>query len=400
MIRLAPTRALLLSACMILAGPAARAEDPGVSDKEIVIGLHAPLSGPLVSFGRDSLNAAKMWYEEVNAKGGIHGRKFKIVVEDDKCTPQDAVAVMKKMITIDKVFLINGGSCSQAFVTQQEVATREKIPLIALNASADVAVFPPTRYVFAGSPGTATSIGPGMVDFVVKQFNAKRIAILVDDNESGVIAIRAATISAKRLGVEIVVAEKVPMRMTDLTAPVLKVREAKADAVIMVLYPQSATLAMQKRFEYGLKQPWAATTNGVPVPEIFAKNVGNNEALRDFYFAISLSDVPTGKGQERWMQMYKRYYPIQERIGAFMALGLINATAITAALEKVGRDLTREKFVDAMEQLEIDTGVAAGPIGFAKDRRDALRTLKIVKFDGVKTELMPGNFAWNGKDGR
>ena len=56
------------------------AQTPGVTDKEIVIGLFAPLSGPLVSYGIDPLNAAKMIYEDVNSKGGINGRKIRLVI--------------------------------------------------------------------------------------------------------------------------------------------------------------------------------------------------------------------------------------------------------------------------------------------------------------------------------
>src|SRR2546426_962875 len=67
------------------------------------------MSGSLAAFGLDPLQAAKMWYEEVNKKGGIHGRKIRVVVEDDKCNPNELGAVVRKFVTVDKVFLINGG---------------------------------------------------------------------------------------------------------------------------------------------------------------------------------------------------------------------------------------------------------------------------------------------------
>src|SRR5215475_2599419 len=85
------------------------AADPGITDTEITIGLFAPMSGPLTAFGLDALQAAKMWYEETNKKGGIHGRKIKLVIEDDKCSPNDVVAVVKKFVTVDKTFMVHGG---------------------------------------------------------------------------------------------------------------------------------------------------------------------------------------------------------------------------------------------------------------------------------------------------
>jgi branched-chain amino acid transport system substrate-binding protein len=85
-----------------ISGPSVAA-DPGLTDNEIVIGLFGPLSGPLVGFGLDPVNAAKMWYDDINKKGGIHGRKFRLVIEDDKCTANDLVAVVKKLVTVDNV---------------------------------------------------------------------------------------------------------------------------------------------------------------------------------------------------------------------------------------------------------------------------------------------------------
>ena len=147
-------RALVLGAALGLAGGQALAADPGLTDKEITIGLFNPMSGPLVSFGYDSLYAAKMWYDDVNKKGGIHGRMIKTIIEDDKCNAQDVVAIAKKFVTVDNVFMINGGACTAAAVAAQEYVTREKVPFVMINAAGDGALFPSTRYVFGAAGGT------------------------------------------------------------------------------------------------------------------------------------------------------------------------------------------------------------------------------------------------------
>src|ERR1039458_7940185 len=77
------------------------AADPGLKDNEITIDLCGPLSGPLIGYGLDPLQAAKMMYEQVDKKGGIYGRKIKLVIEDDKCTPNKLVSVVKKLTSID-----------------------------------------------------------------------------------------------------------------------------------------------------------------------------------------------------------------------------------------------------------------------------------------------------------
>jgi branched-chain amino acid transport system substrate-binding protein len=73
--------------------------------------------------------------------------------------------------------------------------------------------------------------------------------------------------------------------------------------------------------------------------------------------------------------------------------------AVTRALEKAGRNVTRESFVDALETVDFDSEVVAGPIAFAKDRRDGHRASIFVKFDGKNHTLMPGVYFWDGKEG-
>lgn len=81
-----------------------------------------------------------------------------------------------------------------------------------------------------------------------------------------------------------------------------------------------------------------------------------------------------------------------------MITGLPSVMAITAALEKAGRNLTRESFVAAMEALDFKPEILAGPIQFGKDRRDAMRSGFVVKYDGKTQKMMPGVYTWNGKD--
>src|ERR1044072_2791550 len=161
-------RNMLCAAALVAALGAnpARAADPGITDTEINIGLFAPMSGQLAAFGFAALQAAKMWYEETNKKGGIHGRKIKVIVEDNKCVPNEAVAVVKKLITVDKTFIVHGGSCTAAAVAAQEFVTREKVPHVMLNASGDGAVIPPTRYVFGAFAGTQRTVGATLAEYV------------------------------------------------------------------------------------------------------------------------------------------------------------------------------------------------------------------------------------------
>jgi branched-chain amino acid transport system substrate-binding protein len=391
--------ALIGAAAMLGAVAPAPAAEPGVTDSEILIGLFAPMSGPLAAFGFDPLQAAKMWYEETNKKGGIHGRKIKLIVEDDKCSPTEVVAVVKKFISVDKVFIVHGGSCSAPTVSAQETVTREKVPMVMLNAAGDVAVFPPTRYVFGAFAGTQRTVGATIMEFAVKELKGKRIAYVAHDDDFGNANWATAQAVAKKLGVEVVAVERISPRITDVTAPMLKVRASNPDVIINTAYPAPAVLITQKYHEYGMtKIPMAVAVQGIPLPAVFAKNVGNDAALANLYYGSPLNDLTDGPKQQPWIQLYKQYYP-DRTPGAFMTYGLPSAMAVTRALEKAGKDVTREKFIDALESVEFESGVLAGPNAFGKDRRDGYRSSIFIKFDGKTHKLMPGVYSWNGKDG-
>lgn len=376
------------------------AAEVGVTDTDITIGLFAPMSGQLANFGFDPLQAAKMWYEEVNKKGGIHGRKIKVVVEDDKCSPTEVVAVVKKLVTVDKVFALNGGSCTAPAVAAQEFVTREKVPFVMLNAAGDGAVQPPTRYVYGAFGGTQRSVGATLMEFAVKELKGKKIAYFADDNEFGNSNFATAKATADRLGVQIVTAERLaPGKTTDVTAPMLKTRQAQPDVIISAAYPAGTVLLAQKYGEFGMtKIPFVIAVQGIPDPAVFAKNVDNDAALANVYYGSPLNDLTDGPKQQRWINLYKQYYP-ERKPTAFMTYGLPSAMAITRALEKAGKDLTREKFIAAMDQTNFESEVLAGPTVFGPDRRDGYRSSIFVKFDGKKYTLMPSSYTWNGVDG-
>jgi branched-chain amino acid transport system substrate-binding protein len=386
-------------AAMLAFGRPGWAADPGLTDNEITIGLFGPLSGPLVGFGLDPLNAAKMLYEEANKIGGIHGRKIKLVIEDDKCTPNDLVAVVKKLTTVDKVFILHGGSCTAAVVAAQDFVNREKMPMAMLNAAGDNAVFPPTRYVFGAFQGTQRVYGAALAEFAVKQLKAKRVAVIVHDDDYGKANLAAAKAVVERLGGEIVAEERIPPSITDLTAPVLNIRAAKPDAILSGAYPAPAVLLAQKYAELGMTAiPLLQSTQGIPTPSVFAKNVGNPEALTNFYHTWSFTDIADKAIHDKWVGLYKKAYPDREP-GAFMVTGLPSALAVVDTLQRMGRNVTREGFVDAMEKLDLKPEVMTGPLEFGPNRRDALRSVVVVKYDGTTQTVLPGVYTWNGKDG-
>src|SRR3954454_6370697 len=96
-------RSIAIAALALLAGTPALAQQ-GVTANEIVIGTAQDLSGPVVNFSKAAVNGMRMRVDEINAEGGIHGRKLRLVVEDHGYDPKKAVLAAQKMVQQDKIF--------------------------------------------------------------------------------------------------------------------------------------------------------------------------------------------------------------------------------------------------------------------------------------------------------
>ncbi|UOM36561.1 ABC transporter substrate-binding protein [Acuticoccus sp. I52.16.1] len=392
-----PIRTLLFGAALALAvAPWPAQAEPGVTDDEIVIGMFSALSGPLMVNGADPLNAARAYYEDVNARGGIHGRKIRTVIEDDKCVPAESNAVARKLIAVDNVFLLNGGACSGAVVALQDLVNREKVPHVFINASGDTAVFPPTRYQFGSIPGTQRSTMAAVVSFSTEQLKGKRLALIGPDDDMGRAAYRFVKAVVEKGGAELVAYEVVPNNATDVTVPIVNVRAAKPDVLMLATYPAPTILVVQKAYEYGLDLPIVSAIQGVSsAPEVFAKSVGDNGALENFYYTVPLAGPLGGPELKPFYDLFAKYNPDRDTPTLTMPYGFPSAMAVVKALELAGRDLTREKFVDALEQVDFDSGIMVSHIKFGPDRRDAMRGQVVLKYDGETLTRMPDVYEWD-----
>ncbi len=122
---------ILTVAAGLLVGGGANAADA------VRIGIAAPLSGSAATYGQDVKRGAELAAEEINAKGGIlNGRKIELVYEDDKGSPQGGVAAVQKLMSIDRVNAITGGTNSSVVLAESSV-TRNRILHVNAAAQAD-----------------------------------------------------------------------------------------------------------------------------------------------------------------------------------------------------------------------------------------------------------------------
>jgi branched-chain amino acid transport system substrate-binding protein len=301
-------RTLVALATLTLTMGAAQAQDPGITATSIKLGVFAPLSGNSMAYGFDVLNAAKMYYDKVNKEGGIHGRKIELVVEDDRCSANDLLAAVKKLTEQDKVFMLNGGSCSGAVVGAREYIERAQIPYVMLNASGDGALYPPSKYIYGAFSISQRAVGGSMVQFAFEHLKARKIGYINHDDAYGSWNLEAAEFQSKQRGTELQV-QSVNPNITDVTAPMLKIRAANPDALVITTYARPVGLLVKKAHELGFNKPIIIGVNGTADLKQLVENVGNKEAFKNVYIQEVLADVPGGPKLKWVYDMYAQYYP-------------------------------------------------------------------------------------------
>jgi branched-chain amino acid transport system substrate-binding protein len=383
---------IAIAGCLAALSAPAMAQEPGLTATSIKIGMFGPLSGPSIAYGFDVMNAARLYYDKVNKDGGIHGRKIEVVTQDDRCNANDLVAAVKKLVEQDEVFLLNGGSCSAAVVAGKDYVARSGVPWVMLNASGDGALYPPQPNIFGAFSISQRAVGGSMVEFATQHLKAKRIGYINHDDAYGAWNLEAALFQAKDNKVELVV-ESVSPTISDVTAPLLKLRAANVDVIVTTAYARPAQLILKKAHEAGFNKPIVVGVNGIANLQQLVENVGSKEAFKQVYIQEVLADTP-GSEKLKWVyDMYKAAYPDlaaqPDHPQVYMPYGIPPAQAVVKALEAAGPQPTRAKVIEALKHLNFES-VMAGPIVFGENERAAQKASIFIKFDGENMTRVPG----------
>jgi branched-chain amino acid transport system substrate-binding protein len=350
----------------------AMAAEVGVTDTTIKIGMYGPLTGATSVYGYPINNGAIALYKEVNDQGGINGRKIEIVHEDDGCDPAKARAAVKKLIFSDKVFMIHGGSCSAAVVATREDIVEAKVPFMVMAATLDAISAPPTKYVFTTAlPGSGD--GQVMVNFAKSIPGAKKFAVVRHANEWADAKWKKVEETYKAAGLELVADAQLDAKATDATSAVLKIKSANPDVTMFLLYPGESAVFLRDAEKYGLKGPFLGTSSVQDVLDL-ADRAGSKNAVKDVY-VVSFLKGPVGSPElAKYTDIYKKQFP-NDKLQSLSFYGMSGAITVITALRAAGKDLTREKFVAALEATKNgDAGPAFCEVTFGPDRRQGCLT--------------------------
>lgn len=346
----------------------AMAADPGLTADSITIGAFGPRTGRVYMYGELAMNGAELVYRQANDKGGIHGRKIVYVREDDECKNEGGIAAVKKLIHQHRVFMIHGGGCSSPAVAAREEVETNKVPMAVLDAVSDD-IARGAKYIF--HPGLHSGLeSVAQVDFAKAQ-GAKKIAVVWQNDAWGKGRLDALQDKLRKEGITPVAVEEMTVDQNDATAVVLRIQKTGADTVIQELYPKPTAVFIRDATKFGYKPLYISQTGAADLVDL-QKQVGIPGAL-DKFFAISQVKVSIDdRDMEPWRQALQKHFP-GDRLSIYTMFGIASAKVVVAALEKAGKDLTREKLVATMNELcGVETGVYPAPVCFRPDDHHGL----------------------------
>lgn len=359
----------------------------GVTDDTILIGVPAPLSGPAALFAKQAADFPEAVYLEWGKN--IHGRNIKLIKADDGCDPVKAVAAVKKLIYVDKVFLLHGPACTSAILASKPIIAQEGIPAVTTGGPADAIVNPLVKGLFNpgfSSSGTARS----MVDFAMSKPGVKRVGIVHHTTEWAMSYYNPLIAYLKEKYDITPVADVVTeMGVADVTPQVLKLKAANPDVILAPIYISETTAFLRDANKLGLDVPiiGATATSTTDQYESLKSLVPVKKFFTPFWCKYAL-DHPKVKVYE---DVFKKYHP-EKKFDAQTLCAFNAPVLVIDALKRCGRDLTQQKFIDVLEtsyqNWEPDNYIGAGPLSFSKTDHQGMKKMVMSTVGTGKFEIV------------
>jgi len=318
--------------------------------KEVLVGGAISQTGRYAEPAGRQVNSIKLWVDEVNARGGLLGRKVKLILLDDKSDTQTAIKLYEKLITEDKVEVLLAPYSSGITEAVANVNERYKMPFVAYGAASTPIWEKGRKYIF-NIIAFAEDYQKGAVH-LAKQIGVKRAAIIGEDSLFPRMSAKGAKDWAKKLGIEIVVEENYPLKQTDFTALLQKIKAAGAEAIFSNSYFADAAAQMRQLREQNINLRLFASTVGPGLPA-FAEQLGNTaEYVLGFSQWEPLPQVLKHPGMKEFIETYEKRYGEKPNYHAGTAYSSMQVTE--AAIKKAG-SFDNEKLREALATIEVHT---------------------------------------------
>jgi branched-chain amino acid transport system substrate-binding protein len=342
-------------ASMMVVG-AASAQQRGVTKDEVLFGMHTDLSGVAATYGVSSSNAVKMRFDEVNEAGGIHGRKLRVIVEDQGYQVPKAVQACNKLINRDNVFAfvaaLGTPMNNACFKDQLAAGVPNLFPLSAARSMYE----PYDKLKFYGAASYVDQIRSA-IDYFVKNKGKKAICVMYQDTDFGKEILAGAELQTKKLGIKLVETAGHKPTDQDFTASLTKLKAAGCDLIVMGTIVRDSIVP----YTAARKMGWT-DVDFVGSAASYDLVVGAAPGMEGFY-GMGLTEMPYADSDhpkvKAFVEAYRKKFNIDPNIGS--VYGYVAADLVATGLKNAGADLTTDSFVKGMEAIKDYHDIFNGP---------------------------------------
>lgn len=352
----------------------------GNASNVIKIGWFGPLTGPSATDGTHSRDAALIAVDEINAKGGIDGKKVELIAEDDQAKPEEALKAVQKMMNNDKVTAIISGSHSDPTKVAASKIQAAKTPMVVAYA-----VHPGitkggdyiNRIIY-----TADVQAKAIADYAVNELQKKNIAVLYAEIDYGKSIYKAFKEEAERFGAKVVVERSFKMGDKDFSSILTTVKATNPDAVYIVGYYNEASAIVKQAKEAGITAQLLGA-DGFDSPKFLELGKDNSEGA---VFATSFYSTDQREIVQNFVKAWHGKYETDPNVLASQSYDA--ALVILDAVKKAGTD--QEKLAKAINEVKDFEGTS-GVISF-NSNHEAIKpvifmTVKNGKFQFIKSHI-------------
>jgi branched-chain amino acid transport system substrate-binding protein len=379
------------------------ASAPGITATQVTVGGHFPLTGPAAPGYSEIPQAIDAYFKHVNAAGGIHGRKLKMIIRDDGYNPTNTVKVTKQLVLQDKIFAMLGGLGTPTHTKVVDFLNASRVPDLFVSSGCLCWDQPEEHpQTFGWQPDYVVE-GKILGQWIAQEHKGKKVAYFLQNDDFG-------KDGAKGLDKyipkdQVVTRQTYEPGNTDIGPQMAKIKASGAEVVAMFTIPAYTALVELA----GLKLDYH--------PQLVVSNVGSDPTtLKGLLKAFSKGKAPsalidgiqsdaylppTSDTSNGWVALFKdihdTYIP-KLPLDGNVEYGMAMAYTFVSALQRAGVNPTRQGIVETIERGGL-TGPGLVPFRYSKDSHAGYTGAAISKIEGGETKVTGKPMVTDDADG-
>ena len=368
-------RSILICTALLLSSFTTARAESGVTDKTIVIGQSAAFSGPNAQLGNDMNLGARIYFQQVNERGGVFGRKIELRTKDDGYEPDRAKQNTIEFIQKDEVFALFGYVGTPTSNAANPVFTEAKVPFIGAFSGANSLREPFNRNIF-NVRASYFDETERIVDQLVTT-GVKNIAVFYQNDAYGKAGLEGVTRAMTKRNLKVAALSTVERNSTEVAAAVKTLAAANPQAIVQIsAYSSCAAL---------IKEMKKSSYTGQFVNVSFVGSRALSDALGKEGAGVMITQVmpfpwsEVSPLQREYLSSMKKSGVPEMSFGSVE--GFVAAKVFVEGLRRAGRDLTREKLVAALESMR-DFDLGGYTVSFTPTNHNGSRFVEITMIGG------------------